>query len=72
MVIRHPCDNLGIETCGVHRAGTSPLSVSRGLFCGGSSRSALGPLLMSGLHECMVEQHTHNAHALLARVKQVS
>jgi hypothetical protein len=69
----HPYGNPVIETCGVHRVGTSPLSVRRGLFCGGSSLSALGPLLMSGLYECcMLVQRTHIAHTLLARGRQIS
>lgn len=36
-VVRHPYDNPGIETCGVHRAGTYTLSVRCELICGGSS-----------------------------------
>lgn len=69
--VRHPYDNPGIETCGVHRAGTSTLGVRCGMVCGGSSLSELGPLLMFGFIRCIPGQPTGIAHAPRAHDKQV-
>lgn len=60
--VRHPYDNPGIETCGVHPPGTSTLSIRRELVCGGSSRSELGPLLMLGFIRCIPGQPAGIAH----------